>query len=60
MLEEYPDILTTRDVMEILGISKELMYKLINSGQLPAYRLGSKTWRINKTSLINHLVSLEK
>ena len=60
MLEEYPDILTSKEVMEILAISKELLYKLVNSKQLPAYRLGDKSWRINKTSLINHLIALEK
>ena len=60
MLEEYPDILTTKEVMEILAISKELLYKLIHAERLPAYRLGGKSWRINKASLIEHLISLEK
>ena len=60
MLDEYPDVLTTREVMEVLAVSKDLLYKLIETDQIPAYRLGKKSWRINKTSLINHLLALEK
>lgn len=59
MLDEYPDVLTTREVMEILDITKNLLYKLIHTKQLPAYRIGSKKWRINKSSLIKYLYSLE-
>ena len=60
MLKDYPDVLTAKDAMKILSISKELLYDLINSKQLPAYRLGKKSWRINKESLINYLIALEK
>lgn len=60
MLEKYPDVLTAKDVMEILSINKGLLYELIHNGQLPAYRLGSKKWRFNKESLINYLISLEE
>ena len=60
MLEQYPEILTAKQGMEILGIQKELFYNLIKSKKLPAYRLGKKSWRINKSSLINHLIALEK
>ncbi len=60
MLEEYPDVMTTKEVMEVLAISKELLYELVRLKQLPAYRLGKKSWRFNKSSLINHLINLEK
>lgn len=59
MLNEYPDVLNTKEVMEILDITKNLLYRLIYTNQLPAYRIGSKKWRINKTSLIDYLYSLE-
>lgn len=59
MLEEYPDILNTKEVMEILGITKNLLYELIHEHELPAYRLGKKNWRINKDSLIKYLSKLE-
>ena len=59
MLDEYPDVLNTKEVMEILDIAKNPLYKLIHTKQLPAYRIGQKKWRINKQSLINYLYELE-
>ena len=60
MLEKYPDVLNTKEVMEILDIDKNLLYKLIHTGQLPAYKIGQKKWRINKDSLIEYLYELEQ
>lgn len=60
MLDEYPDVLNTGEVMEILDITKNLLYKLIHTNQLPAYRIGVKKWRINKSSLIEYLYNLER
>lgn len=59
MLDEYPDILNTKEVMEVLDITKNLLYELIHKHELPAYRLGKKKWRINKDSLIKYLRKLE-
>ena len=59
MLDEYPDVLSTKEVMEILDITKNLLYKLIHTKQIPAYRIGTKKWRINKNSLIEYLYDLE-
>ena len=53
MLEDYPDILTPKEVMEILGISKNTLYQLINNGSIPATRLGRKLWRIQKQALMD-------
>ena len=58
MLDEYPDVLNTKEVMEILDITKNLLYKLIHTKQLPAYRIGQKKWRINKNSLIDEELNL--
>jgi len=55
MLNDYPDVLTINEAKEILGISRNLIYDLIHSGTLPAFRLGEKIWRINKSSLIAYL-----
>lgn len=52
MLETYPDVLTINETIEILGISRNMLYDLIHSSTLPAYRLGKKIWRINKPDLI--------
>ena len=54
MFDFYPDILTVNDVTEILGISKNMVYKLIKAKKLPAERLGNKLWRISKKELIKY------
>ncbi len=60
MLEEYPDVLTSKQVMQILTVSKELLYDLIRNKQIPAYRLGKKFWRFNKPSLIKYMKAMDK
>ncbi|MCI1930731.1 MAG: helix-turn-helix domain-containing protein [Clostridia bacterium] len=55
MLDEYPDILTSKEVMEILGISKNTLYELIKNGEIPVVRLGKKLRRINKKSLLKFI-----
>lgn len=44
ILEKYT-LLTPVDVMEILGIGKNTVYGLLNSGKLTAFRVG-RSWRI--------------
>ena len=56
MLEEYPDILTPAETMEIMGIGRSMFYKLVGSGELPAKRVGNKIWRIAKTDLIKYIM----
>ena len=58
MLEKYPDILNSKQIMEILDISKELLYKMIKNKRLPCYRLCGKDWRFNKEALIAHIHAL--
>ena len=55
MLEEYPAVLNTKEVMEILDITKNLMYELIHSGTIRAIKIGKKQWRITKDDLITYL-----
>lgn len=55
MLEEYPDILTAQEAMEILGIGKNLFYRLLNDGAIPAKRIGDKVWRIAKKDLVRYV-----
>ncbi len=50
-LEEYPDILTSQQVMEILSGGKNKFYRMIASGQLKAFRAG-REWRIRKIDLL--------
>ncbi len=55
MLSEYPDVLTIREAMEILGVSKNTIYELVRNDTIHAFRLGAKIWRINKSGLIDYL-----
>ena len=41
-LNEY---LTPKEVMELLAIGKNTFYKMVQSGALPAFRVG-KQWRV--------------
>lgn len=58
MLEGYPDILTPQEAMEILGIGKNLFYKLLKDGNIPAKRVGGKVWRIAKKDLISYISTI--
>ena len=39
MFPEYPDIVTVRQLREMLGISRQLAYDLINDGELQAIKM---------------------
>ena len=56
MLDSYQDILKPAEVCEILRIGKRSFYKLIDSGQLSAYKTG-KNWKIPKTSVLKYINS---
>ena len=55
MLEEYPSILTPRECMEALGIGRTMFYQLVGSGELPAKRVGTKLWRVNKSDILAYM-----
>lgn len=43
--------MTAKEAMEALGIGKNLMYRLLNNGEVKAVRVGGKVWRISRKSL---------
>ena len=49
-LEIENEILTPIEVMNILFIGKNSFYRLVNSGELPAFRIG-KLWRVSREAL---------
>ena len=55
-LEDYPDILTLKQLQEILGIGKNLALNLLNDGKIKAFKLG-KLWRIQKKDLIDFMTN---
>ena len=59
MFPEYPDIVTVKDLREMLGISRKLAYKLIDYGYIHAVKIGT-TLKIPKISVINYVIRVEQ
>lgn len=49
---QFNEFLTPQEVMEILAIGRNTFYRLVNSGELPAFRIG-KLWRVRREDLRN-------
>ena len=58
MFLEYPDIVTVKELREMLGISRKLAYKLIDYGYIHAVKIGT-TLKIPKISVINYVMEKE-
>ena len=54
MLGDYPDALTFIQVMEITHVGRNLLLRLLNSGEIPAFKMG-KLWKVYKKDLIQYL-----
>ena len=48
--EQINEYLTPRAVMELLAIGKNTFYKMVQSGQLPAFRIG-RQWRVRRVDI---------
>lgn len=59
MLEDYPDVLTPSEVMEILGIGRNLLYQFMQDGTISAFRMGKKKWRVLKRDLIVYVTGMD-
>lgn len=44
------EFLTPKEVMNLLYIGRNAFYKMVNSGELPAFRVG-KMWRVRREDL---------
>jgi len=55
-LEIENEYLTPAEVMELLFIGKNTFYKLVNSGELKAFRIG-KLWRVKRESIEEYIRS---
>ncbi len=54
-IENYPQqVLTPKDVSEILGLGMNSVYQLLSTGELPGWRF-SRSWRISKKALIEYI-----
>ena len=52
--EQLPIVLTPAEAMDVLGVGKNTMYRLLNSGRLPAVRIG-RSWRITTGDITTFL-----
>lgn len=51
--EPISEYLTPREVMDLLYIGKNTLYKLLNSGELKGFRIG-RQWRVERSELRNY------
>lgn len=56
MLKDYPDVLTVKQVSEILGIGENAAYKLVNGHMIGSRRVGRRIL-VPKVCLIDYLNS---
>lgn len=54
MFEEYGDMLSIDDVMEMLGIGRNSVYELLNIGELKGFRIKGK-WKITKRAVVEYI-----
>ncbi len=55
LFSEYPDILTARQVQSALGIGRAGTYKLLESGQLPSFKVGN-AYKVPKRLLQQYVI----
>lgn len=59
MFPDYPDIVTVKQLREMLGVSRALAYKLISDGEVQAIKIGN-SFKIPKVSVINFVTEEKK
>jgi excisionase family DNA binding protein len=59
IFKDYPDVLGVKDVIQMLGIGKPKVYKLIHEGKLKVIPCG-RYFRIAKISLLQYLLGLDE
>ena len=57
LFKDYPDVVTVREMKEMLRIGNNQAYNLITSGKIPSYKIGTKgrTRYIPKQCVIDYL-----
>lgn len=59
MFENYDDVVSVEDMMEILAIGRNKAYELLQTGQVKSFKLG-KAYRIPKICIQEFVVSSAK
>lgn len=55
---QNPDFLTVGEVADILYVSKMTVYRLIESGDLPAAVINKRSYRIKRSDLDSYIESV--
>ena len=55
MLDGYDDILTVEQLMELLNIGKNVAYKILNSKEIPSFRIG-RVHKIPKKCVMDYIL----
>lgn len=58
MLDNYPDVLSFRQVMEITHVGRNLLLRLLNSGEIPAFKMGKPGRFTSKTDPVYEPMSV--
>lgn len=58
MLNNTKDVLTLKDLQELLHIGKNTALRLVQSGEIEAFRVG-KQWRVSKESVAKYIRRME-
>lgn len=53
-IRQYPDLLTVKDIQDLLHIGRSTAYSLLKSGEIKSMRIGS-IYRIPKAYLIEYI-----
>ena len=54
-----PEVLTVKEVCELLQLHQSTVYKLIKEGKIPAFRIGSD-WRFRKDLIMRWMAENTK
>jgi excisionase family DNA binding protein len=49
------EILTLKDVCELLQVHQSTVYKLLKEGRIPAFRIGTD-WRFRKAGIVRWMI----
>ncbi len=55
MLNNTKDILTLKELQELLHIGKNTALRLVQSGEIEAFRVGNQ-WRITRDSILKFIL----
>lgn len=55
MFSAYPDVMTIKDVQGALQIGRNAVYKLVETGEIRAFKIDGKSYRIIKSDLIKYV-----